>query len=74
MAPIRMSHPDHGYDSAYDNAAVKRMKESGWKTVSEAEWQAILEAKKAPKVAAVDADDEPEAPVRAKPGPKPKAK
>lgn len=65
MAIQRMFHPDHGYDHAYDNAAVKRMQENGWKIQSDKEFKEVLAAK---------AGDEPEAEEAPKKrGPKPKA-
>lgn len=69
MAVIRMSHPDHGYDIAYSNADVKRMKENGWSVQTKEQWEKILADKRGESV------EEEDAPVveKKKPGRKPKA-
>jgi hypothetical protein len=45
MPAIRMTHPDHGYHNAHDNAEADTMKKAGWKPISEDEFRKIIDAK-----------------------------
>lgn len=68
MAQVRLTHPDHGFDIAYNNADQKRMQENGWKPISDADFKALIAAKGEKAEPVSDA-----APVeKKKPGPKAK--
>jgi hypothetical protein len=57
----RMYHPEHGYEHAYDSAALKRMQDAGWKIQSDKEFKDVLAAKLGAKDE-VEGEAEPEAP------------
>jgi len=75
MAMILMQHPGNGFHNAYNQVEVDQLEKQGWKKVSDAEFQALIDAKKPKHVTkAADVVEAPKVKVfeKARPGPKPK--